>query len=207
MREQGAWGRKSPEGSKRKGIMLTSQATRIAALAVTAALLSGATSASPRKTDPSLTPSGLRWVSRTLVRMSLEQKVGQMLGIRANGGFISADSETLKGLESLVGELKVGGVVFFAGQVFETAWLANHLQKRAEIPLLMSSDYERGAAFRVEGATAFPPPMALRAADSEELAYQMGRITAVEGRAMGVPQALAPVADVNINPLNPIIST
>jgi len=157
--------------------------------------------------DLSINPRGLRWAARALKRMTVEEKVGQMIMIRANGRFLSADSEALRALESLVGELRVGGVVFFAGQVFETAWLANRLQKRAKTPLLMCSDFEQGAGFRVEGATAFPPLMAVGAADSEELAYQMGRITAVEGRAMGIHQALAPVADVNVNPLNPIINT
>lgn len=185
--------------------MKTLSARRLSVLVLLAGLFPG--SAFLPEGDLSITPAGLRWAARTLSRMSLEEKAGQLLMVRAAGRFLSADSEALANLESLVGDLKVGGVVFFAGQVFETAWLANRLQERAKIPLLMSSDYEQGPGFRVEGATSFPPLMALGAADSEELAYQMGRITAVEGRAMGIHQALAPVADVNVNPLNPIINT
>jgi len=159
------------------------------------------------KTDLTAEPSGLSWAARTLSRMTLEEKIGQMLVVRAGGSFANAESETVRNLESMVARLKVGGLTVFAGQVMETAWLINHLQKLADVPLLISSDYERGAANRVEGATLFPPLMAIGATDSEELAFQMGRITAVEGRAMGVHQALAPVADVNINPRNPIINT
>lgn len=179
----------------------------VASLVLLALLLQGTAPVELPENDLSLTPAGLRWTARTLARMTLEEKVGQMIAIRVNGVFLAADSESMNHLEFLVRDLGAGGAVFFAGQVFETAWLANHLQRQAAVPLLLSSDYEQGAAFRVEGATPFPPLMALGAADSEELAYQMGRITAVEGRAMGIHQALAPVADVNVNPLNPIINT
>ena len=159
------------------------------------------------KMDLSPTPSDLRWAAQTLWRLTLQEKVGQMLVVRAPGSFLNTESESLQNLDSLVTRLKVGGLTVFAGQALETAWLVNHLQKLATVPLLVSSDFERGAANRVEGATLFPPLMAIGAADSEELAFQMGRITAVEGRAMGIHQALAPVADVNINPQNPIINT
>jgi beta-N-acetylhexosaminidase len=159
------------------------------------------------KMNLSPTPSDLRWAARSLQLMTVEEKVGQMLVVRAPGNFLNTESEALRDLDFLVAGLKVGGLTVFAGQPLETAWLVNHLQKLAAVPLLVSSDFERGAANRVEGATLFPPLMAIGAADSEELAFQMGRITAVEGRAMGIHQALAPVADVNINPLNPIINT
>ncbi|MBM3296908.1 MAG: glycoside hydrolase family 3 protein [Candidatus Aminicenantes bacterium] len=179
----------------------------VASLVLLCLLLQGTAPVGLPPNDLTLTPVGRRWASRTLAHLTLEEKIGQMIAVRANGVFHAADGEAMKDLEFLVRDLGVGGAVFFAGQVFETAWLTNHLQRQARIPLLVSSDYERGAANRVEGATDFPPLMALGASDSEELAYQMGRITAVEGRAMGVHQALAPVADVNVNPLNPIINT
>jgi beta-N-acetylhexosaminidase len=71
----------------------------------------------------------------------------------------------------------------------------------------MAADFEAGAANRVTGATLFPPLMSLGAAGSEDLAYAMGRITALEGRALGIHMTYAPVVDVNINPDNPIINT
>ncbi len=147
------------------------------------------------------------WAAGTLSRMTLEEKIGQMIMARAGGGYAPTDGENLRGLEFLVKELKIGGLTIFAGQPLETAWLVNHLQALAKIPLLVSSDYERGAANRTQGATLFPPLMAIGATNSEELAFEMGRVTALEGRAMGIHQALAPVADVNVNPRNPIINT
>jgi beta-N-acetylhexosaminidase len=152
-------------------------------------------------------PGEDRWVRKTLAGMTLEEKIGQMIGGRYNAPFVSQDSDYLKGLTDLVTKQKVGGMVIFGGEVYETAWLNNYLQSRAKIPLLIAADFENGAAMRINGATLFPPFMALGAAGSEDLAYQQGRITAAEGRAMGIHVNYAPVVDVNIDPDNPVIST
>jgi beta-N-acetylhexosaminidase len=90
--------------------------------------------------------------------------------------------------------------------VYESAILTNSFQELADIPLLVASDFERGVGNQISGAVLFPPIMALGAADSEDLAYEMGKITAKEGRALGVHMTYAPVVDVNINPDNPIIN-
>jgi beta-N-acetylhexosaminidase len=148
-----------------------------------------------------------RWVRRTLAGMCLEEKIGQMIAGRYVAKFANRDSDDIKGLIDLVTKQKVGGMVIFGGEVYETAELNNYLQSRARIPLLIAADLEYGAAMRINGTTLFPPFMALGAADSEDLAYAMGKITAIEGRAMGIHVNYAPVVDVNINPDNPIIST
>ena len=151
-------------------------------------------------------PAENGWVNRTLSRMTIEEKVGQMIAWRYNGHFFNFDSEYVKDLVNLIKRRKIGGVIAFAGEVYETAHLTNYLQQQAQVPLLVAADFEWGAAMRISGTTLFPPLMALGAAGSEELAYEMGRITAVEGRAMGIHMTYAPVVDVNINPDNPIIS-
>ncbi|HOW86893.1 MAG TPA: glycoside hydrolase family 3 N-terminal domain-containing protein [Candidatus Aminicenantes bacterium] len=157
---------------------------------------------------PRLAASGGGWVARTLRKMTIEEKVGQMVACRFTGEFRNADSAYIRELERLVAESGIGGLVLFApARVCETAELVNAFQKLAKVPLLVASDFERGAANRVTAATLFPPLMALGATGSEELAYAMGRTTALEGRAMGVHVAYAPVVDVNINPDNPIINT
>jgi beta-N-acetylhexosaminidase len=148
-----------------------------------------------------------RWVRKTLAAMSLEEKIGQMIGGRYNAPFVNRDSADLKSLTELVTRQKVGGLVIFAGEVYETAELNNYLQSLVKVPLLIAADFENGAAMRINGATLFPPFMALGAAGSEDLAYREGRITAIEGRSMGIHVNYAPVVDVNINPDNPIIST
>ena len=166
-------------------------------------------SCAPEVTEVQLAPTGpaeAKWVNKTLAKMTLEEKVGQMIGWRYNGRFFNRDSDTVKELVDLVVKEKIGGLIIFAGEVYETAHLTNFLQEKARIPLLIAADFEWGAAMRINGTTLFPPLMALGATDSEDLAYQMGKITAVEGRALGIHMTYAPVVDVNINPDNPVIS-
>ena len=185
--------------------------TRIQAIAI-AVLLALAVSGCARLPAPAAGPRLAApdpgWVARTLKRMTIEEKVGQMVACRFTADFRNADSATLRELESLVSDSKIGGLVLFApARVYETAELTNAFQKLAKVPLLMASDFERGAANRVTNATLFPPFMALGATGSEDLAYAMGKVTALEGRAMGIHVTYAPVVDVNINPDNPIINT
>jgi beta-glucosidase-like glycosyl hydrolase len=152
-------------------------------------------------------PAEAKWVKKTLAKMTPEEKIGQMVGCRYLGRFVNRDSDYLKELVGLVTREKIGGLIIFGGEVYETAHLTNYLQERAKIPLLIAADFEWGAAMRIDGTTLFPPFMALGATNSDDLAYQMGKITAAEARAMGIHMTYAPVVDVNINPDNPVIST
>jgi beta-N-acetylhexosaminidase len=147
-----------------------------------------------------------KWVGNTMEKMTLEEKIGQLIACRYTGRFVNQDSEYVNKLKTLIVEQKIGGLILFAGDVYETAHLTNILQERAKIPLLIASDLERGLGNQIDGATLFPPVMSLGAADSEELAYLMGKITALEARAIGIHMTYAPVVDVNINPDNPIIN-
>jgi beta-N-acetylhexosaminidase len=122
------------------------------------------------------------------------------------GTFVSSDSDYIKNLVGLIRRQKIGGLIIFGGEVYETTHLTNFLQEKARIPLLIAADFEWGAGMRINGTTLFPPFMALGATASTNLVYQMGRVTAIEARAMGIHMTYAPVVDVNINPDNPIIS-
>ncbi len=159
------------------------------------------------KSSAGLTPDGARWVEKTMRRLSLEDKVAQMIGCRYSGEFLPADGDQLAYLKRLVSKHKIGGLAIFLGEAYETAILNNALQSASDVPLLMGSDLERGAGNQISGATLFPTIMGLGAAGSEELAYAMGRTTALEARAVGLHMTYAPVVDVNINPDNPIINT
>lgn len=139
--------------------------------------------------------------------MTLEEKIGQMIVCSYSGRFLNKYSQERQKLESLIIKRKIGGLILFGGNVYETAFLTNSLQKISKIPLLIASDLERGLGNQIEGATQFPPLMALGAVDSEEQAYIMGKVTALEARAVGINVTYAPVVDVNINPENPIINT
>ncbi len=147
------------------------------------------------------------WVEQTLAKMTLEEKAGQMVFPNVNGVYMSDDSPEFKRLEFLVREKNVGGLIFFTSDLYEQVVLTNKMQRLAKYPLLVAADYEHGITMRIDGATPFPNIMALGAVDDENLTFQMAKIIAKEGRAIGVHQNYAPVADVNNNPINPIINT
>jgi len=146
-------------------------------------------------------------IDSVIATMTLEDKVSQMVMVRAFGHYVSTDSDIFERLARLVKERKVGGVIMAQGDVYSEAILLNRLQGLARIPLLVAADFERGTAMRVRRGTRFPEAMALGATRNAEYAYQMGRAVAQEARAIGIQQNYAPVADINDNPLNPVINT
>jgi beta-glucosidase-like glycosyl hydrolase/CubicO group peptidase (beta-lactamase class C family) len=156
------------------------------------------------------------WVRETLARMTLDEKIGQLVIVNCYGGFTPIGGEEFQRLARQVEQNHVGGLIIAnrAGllgiersQVYPTAALVNALQQRARIPLLVGADFERGTAMRLQEGTSFPQAMAVAATGRAEDAYTMGKVTALEGRAAGVPWIFAPVCDVNSNPANPIINT
>jgi beta-glucosidase-like glycosyl hydrolase len=169
--------------------------------------LSGSCARVVVKTDLTLGPAEMRWAKKTMSKMTLEEKIGQMVACRYSGNFVNKNSPYFQYLKTMIVEYKIGGLIIFGGEVYESAILTNSFQELAKIPLLVASDFERGAGNQIGGATLFPPIMGLGAADSEDLAYMMGKITAKEGRALGIHMTYAPVVDVNVNPDNPIINT
>ena len=175
--------------------------------AVLAAILAASCAPVRVKAGLDLDRSGARWAAGLMSRMSLEDKVAQMIGCRYTGDFLPADGDELAFLTRLVAKHKIGCLAIFLGGAYETAILNNTLQTLAGVPLLIGSDLERGTGNQITGATLFPAIMGLGAADSEEMAYAMGRATAFEGRAVGIHMTYAPVVDVNVNPDNPIINT
>jgi beta-N-acetylhexosaminidase len=147
-----------------------------------------------------------KWVARTLKSLSLRDRVAQLVQIRIYGRFLGRDGDEYRALQDQVSRLHVGGVILFAGNVYESAVLINDLQKKSKVPLVVSADFERGASFRIADTTSFPWTMAFGAAGSEELARRQGEITGRESRALGVHWIFAPVMDVNNNPDNPVIN-
>ena len=146
------------------------------------------------------------WVEKTLSQMILEEKAGQVVFPNASGRYMSEDSPEYERLVHLVKDLKVGGLIFFLSNIYDQAIVTNKLQQISKIPLLISADFERGVAQRAAEATIFPYNMGIGAADDTALTYQMGKIIAIEGTAIGVHQNYAPVSDINNNPFNPIIN-
>jgi len=174
--------------------------------------------ASANATSPltPLAPEQSKWVDSSLRSMSLEEKVGQLLFTTYHGSFTSTDADAFTQMMHDINDLHVGGFITIThgsplgivkDQAYPTAVLANLLQSKSRLPLLIGADYERGTAMRQDEGTSFPTAMAVAAAGEPQDAYTMGKITALEARAVGVHWVYAPVCDVNNNPGNPIINT
>lgn len=104
-------------------------------------------------------------------------------------------------------ELGVGGFALFGGVAEEVAKLTSELRERSSIPLLIGSDLERGAGQQFQGATGLPPLAAIGYLDDVDAIRRAATISAREARAVGVNWIYAPVADVDLEPDNPIIGT
>jgi beta-N-acetylhexosaminidase len=146
------------------------------------------------------------WAKATLASLSLREKVAQMVCEQIRGGYASEDAEDFRYWSRLASDYGIGGFVVYGGAPYETAQLLNRLQKRARIPILMSADFEGGPGQQFEGASEFPANMALSAIGDEQLAYEVGKAGALEGRAIGIHLTYSPVVDVQTLPDNPVLS-
>lgn len=153
-------------------------------------------------------PSKKAWshADKLLRKMSVEEKVGQLVHVGINAKFANRESPFFKDLERHVVENKVGGIIFFGAPLYETTIIANRMQALAKLPLLMSLDAETGIGMRFEDATNFPWAMAVAATGEPEYARRMGVITGREAKAIGIKHVYAPVLDVNNNAANPVIN-
>ena len=151
--------------------------------------------------------AGADWVEKTLRSMTLEEKAGQLLlPYVPAGGFRSLESEEFEALRRSIVEQHLGGYHVRRGDPAGVAVLINDLQAAARIPLLITADLEGGLGYVMPGATRLPLGLAIGATGSEAHAAAAGRITAIEGRAMGIGMQFYPVVDVQNNPRNPIIN-
>ncbi len=156
------------------------------------------------KRDPS--PKAMKWANEQLRKMSLEEKIGQLISVGVNATFLNQDSDAYRALKHQIEDNKVGGVILFRGPVYESVILVNRMQELAKYPLLISADLEAGAGMRFDDTVNFPWNMAVGATGNPEYARRQGEITAREARALGVQQIFAPVVDVNNNAANPVIN-
>jgi beta-N-acetylhexosaminidase len=178
------------------------------------------TSATDRETD--------RWIQETLGKLTLDEKIGQLLVTSLTASFTSVDSDAFDKLRHLVRETKVGGIHVFGGaettpalmlnptygnaaasrkgDPYAAAAILNRLQREAAVPLLTTADFEGGVGYILNGGTRLPRAMAIGATRDTDLAYRAGKLSAEEGRALGVHVNFYPIVDVNNNARNPIIN-
>ena len=163
-----------------------------------------------------LTKDGERWAVRTLHKLTLEEKIGQVFTISCRASFLNVENpEYLQWREAMqkyhIGSfamtVHVDGPFLLRSEPYEEAALANRMQRDSKLPLLFAADFERGVSTRLMGTTVFPHAMAFGAVGSREDVEKFGRISAQEARAVGIHWNFFPDADVNSNPANPIINT
>jgi beta-N-acetylhexosaminidase len=210
---------------KRPGLALTAA---LSALALAAALATSLVAVAPPARTP-LDKAGEKWVQDTLKRMTLDEKVGQLLVPSIDAVVTSTDSDVYEKKLHLVRDLKVGAIHVFGGaealpaellnpnygtsgsasrrgNPLAAATLLNRLQQASAIPLLTTADFEGGAGYILDGATRLPREMAIAATRDPQLAFKAGQVAGSEARAVGVTVDFYPVFDVNNNPRNPIIN-
>ncbi|MEZ5307514.1 MAG: glycoside hydrolase family 3 N-terminal domain-containing protein [Pyrinomonadaceae bacterium] len=147
-----------------------------------------------------------KFAEKTLKKMTLDEKIGQMVHIGVNPRFYNqTDSEFLR-FKSLVADLNVGGIIVFKSGIYQSTRFLNLMQQASKYPLLVAADLETGSGMRFEEAENFPWAMGIAATGNPDFAERAGRITAREARAMGVHWVYAPVVDINNNPSNPVIN-
>ncbi len=168
--------------------------------------------------DAPLTPQQRAWVDSTLATLDLRSRVAQMVHVWILGDYSHWDDPTFAQARGWVAGDGVGGITMSLGSPIEVAEKINALQRIASVPLLVASDLEPGLGRLVGGvhvpsllrggsATLLTTNMAIGAAGREDDAFEAGRITGREARAIGIMMAFSPTSDVNNNPANPVINT
>ncbi len=163
-----------------------------------------------------LTEEGDRWAHKTLRTLSVEEKVGQLLMVRALAEFQNVESADYQRVRNEIQRFHVGSVLLtvradngllLRNPPYEAAVMTNRLQSESTLPLLVAADFERGLSMRLLATPSFPHAMAFAATGRAAYAERFGNIVARESRAIGVHWNFFPVADINSNPANPIINT
>lgn len=145
-----------------------------------------------------------QWVDSVYNKMSLKERIGQLFI------YTIAPVQTKRNkllLRQVVHDYKVGGLLFSGGKMQDQATMTNDAQRQAKVPLMITFDGEWGLAMRLRGTLGFPRNMVLGCIQDNRLIYEYGREMARECRELGIQVNFAPVADVNINPHNPVINT
>lgn len=145
-----------------------------------------------------------QWVDSVMQTLNLRERIGQLFVYTLAP---TQDNANIDLLRRVVKDYKVGGLLFSSGEVPDQVALTNLAQEWADVPLMITLDGEWGLAMRLKETPRFPRNMILGCIRNDSLLYEYGREVARECREMGIHVNFAPVADVNINPSNPVINT
>ncbi len=144
------------------------------------------------------------WVDTLLSKMTLEEKIAQLIMYPV---YTKKGKENFELIENLITEHKIGGVIYMQGGPASQVNVNNRLQALSKIPLLTSIDGEWGVSMRLDSTLRFPRQMMLGAISDDSLIYEMGAEIAKQCSLTGVHINFAPVVDINVNPKNPVINS
>lgn len=143
-----------------------------------------------------------RWVDSVFNSLTVDERLGQLFMIAA---YSNKDPKHVREIKDLITKYNIGGLIWMQGGPMRQVKLANYYQGIAKTPLLYSIDGEWGLVMRLDSTMRYPRQMTLGAIQNDSLIYYMGRQVARECKRLGIHVNFAPVADVNNNPLNPVI--
>lgn len=169
---------------------------------IIASIVSLAFVRSQRKTVPGFLQQESRWVDSVFSSLTPDERIGQLFMIAA---YSNKDMKHVREIREQIEKYKIGGLIFMQGGPVREAELCNYYQRLSKTPLLISIDGEWGLAMRLDSTAKYPRQMTLGAIKNDSLIYEMGRQIGRECKRMGIHVNFAPVADINNNPLNPVI--
>ena len=143
------------------------------------------------------------WVDSVLKSLSIDQQIAQSIWI---AGWSDDNIEKEVDLSDIIRKFGIGGIIFFQGTAEKQVELTNFYQKISKVPLLIAMDAEWGVGMRLEKVEKYPFQMTLGAIKNDSLIYEFGEAVARQFKRLGMQINLAPVADININPKNPVIN-
>lgn len=141
------------------------------------------------------------WVDSVYNSLSVDEKIGQLIFVRAN----QSDKSYIDNVDNLIVEYNIGGVVFFRAPAVSQALKTNYWNSLAKTPLMIAMDAEWGIGMRLKNTVKYPLQMTLGAISNDSLIYEMGLQVGWQCKRMGIHMNFAPVVDVNSNSLNPVI--
>ncbi len=142
------------------------------------------------------------WADSVFLSLTPKERIGQLFMVAA---YSNRDEAHVQHIDSLIAEHNIGGLIFFQGGPERQVQLSNRYQKQSKVPLAIAMDAEWGVGMRLDSVLDFPKQMTLGAIQDSRWVYEMGKEVAHQFQLMGMHINFAPVADVNVNPKNPVI--
>jgi beta-N-acetylhexosaminidase len=149
------------------------------------------------------TPAAQHWADSVFKTLSSEQKIAQLMIIRAHSNL---GEKHVQEVTSLISKYNVGGLCFFQGGPVRQARLTNTYQKLAKTPLMICIDGEWGLGMRLDSVINFPRQLMMGAVPDAKLIYDFGKAVGLQCKRIGIQVNYAPDIDINNNPDNPVIN-